>query len=289
MLARLALCVVCALALAAPGVASADESLGIVAFETGRAEPAAADSAQRAALEVASRTLSGRPARIIEGAVAQARGCRDATCLGALGRTHGDAYVLVLGVGRTSAGAPYVVSARLVVVDVGAGASSDVGMAQIEVPPGTTDWPAAMGSSLESLLHQVPAPPAPVGSLLVTANVAGAEVFLDGNRLGSTPLEAVPNVAVGRHQLRVRSDRHADYLVDVDVVGGVEARVDAELEPMAPPPPPPDTRPFYRRPWVWGVAGAVVVTGVIVAVVVATSGESTGGAAGDAVPIPAIE
>ena len=267
-----------------PGAAAAQQQIGVVGVEIGRATAGDADAAQRAAVALGSASGANRAWSVIEGAVAAVRECHDAPCLGALGRTHQLTHVLVLTVDREGeTDVPWTVSAQL----VDAQADTDLGMAQMEVAAGTADWAAGLGPGLEPLLRQLPAAEAPTGSLLVTSNVPGAEVFVDGNRVASIPM-APASVPVGARQLRVHAERYGDFLQEVRIDPGQELRIDATLAALPPPREPADQRPFYKRPWVWGVAGAVVATGVIVAIVLATSGGGDTTVEDGSVPIPPI-
>lgn len=264
--------------------AAAQQSIGVVGIESGRATAGDADAAQRAAVALGTAAGANRVWSVVDGAVAAARACTDAPCLAALARGHAHAFLLVLTVDRAGTTAvPWTVSARL----VDANANTDLGMAQVEVPAGTTDWSSVLGPGLEPLTRQLPAAPVPTGTLLVTSNVAGAEVFVDGNRIATIPMEPA-NVAVGPRSLRVHAERHVDFLQDVRIEPGQELRIDAELAGAAPPPEPPDTRPFYSKPWVWGVAGGVVLTGVVVAIVIATSGGDESTVEDGAIPLPPL-
>jgi len=266
------------------GAAQAQQSIGVVGVEAGRATAGEADAAQRSVVAFGTAAGANRTWSVIEGAVGAARACADAACLGTLGRGHAHAFVLVLTVDRSATTAvPWTVSARL----VDANADRDLGMAQVEVPPGTTDWGSVLGPGLEPLIRQLPAAAAPTGTLLVTSNVAGAEVFVDGNRIATIPMEPA-DVSVGPRSLRVHAERYTDFVQDVRIEPGQELRVDATLAGMPPPPDPPDTRPFYQKPWVWGVAGGVVLTGVVVAIVIATSGGEDSTIEDGAIPIPPL-
>lgn len=269
---------------AAAGAAEAQQSIGVVGVEAGRATGGDADAAQRAVVALGTAAGANRTWSVIEGSVGAARACQDAACLGTLGRGHAHAFVLVLTVDRTATtGVPWTVSARL----VDANADRDLGMAQIEVPVGTTDWGAALGPGLQSVLAQLPAAQAPTGTLLVTSNVSGAEVFVDGNRVAAIPMEPT-TLPIGPRQLRVHAERYSDFMQDLRIEPGQELRVDATMTALPPPPEPPDTRAFYQKPWAWGVAGGVVVVGVIVAVVIATSGGDDSSVRDGAVQIPDI-
>ena len=285
MLASLAmrLCFIAAVfAVSGPSAAWAQQTIGVVGIESGHATAGDADAAQRAIVALGTSAGANRVWSVLDGAVSAARECRDSACYGALGRARGVAFVLVVGVERAGAtNVPWTVSARL----VDAEADRDLGMAQVEVPPGTTDWAAVLGPGLEPLVRQLPAAAPPTGTLLVTCNVSGAEVFVDGNRVATIPMEAA-NLPVGAHQLRVHAGRYTDLMQEARIAAGQETRVDATLTGLPAPVEPASARPFCKRPWVWGVAGAVVATGVIVAIVLATSGGDQGSVADDAVPIP---
>jgi formylglycine-generating enzyme required for sulfatase activity len=57
---------------------------------------------------------------------------------------------------------------------------------------------------------------------LETPNVAGAEVLVDGESVGTTPLEDYP-LRAGRYRVEVRADRFVGYAEDLDVAGGGSA------------------------------------------------------------------
>jgi hypothetical protein len=63
----------------------------------------------------------------------------------------------------------------------------------------------------------------PVGTpVLVTANVEGAELVVDGRPRGPTPYEG--NLPVGQHQIEVRAAGHAPYVAQIDLVASAERR-----------------------------------------------------------------
>ncbi len=72
------------------------------------------------------------------------------------------------------------------------------------------------------------APDLYVGTLKVQSTVAGAAVFLDGHKIGTTPSPPV-SVYVGSHAMRVTHPEHSDYVRFVDVRFEEETVVDAEL------------------------------------------------------------
>jgi len=63
----------------------------------------------------------------------------------------------------------------------------------------------------------------PVGTpVLVTANVEGAELVVDGRPLGPTPYEG--NLPVGQHQIEVRAVGHSSFVAQIDLSPSAERR-----------------------------------------------------------------
>jgi len=110
------------------------------------------------------------------------------------------------------------------------------------------------------------------GILALQCTPAGARVQLDGADAGVTPVEL--KVAPGEHAVEVSAAGYLPRRFSVAVVAGKMIMVPCELNRLPPPslPPsgptttlpgklPPRGRPWYRNPWVWAAAGAVVVAG----------------------------
>jgi len=110
--------------------------------------------------------------------------------------------------------------------------------------------------------------------LRVMANVAGAEVWLDGGRAGRVPLEAT--LAPGGHTLELRgADGARLYQRRVELVAGRATLIEVMLapsgtgkvEPTTPSPtperprPPPRARP--RRLWTWVALGGAVAASAV--------------------------
>ena len=72
-----------------------------------------------------------------------------------------------------------------------------------------------------------------VAHLEVSANMQGAEVFVDGHSRGLTPLPRPVLVSVGAHQVVVQRQGSEPFLRRVEAVGGTVARVQAELRVAA--------------------------------------------------------
>lgn len=87
----------------------------------------------------------------------------------------------------------------------------------------------------------------------VSANVAGADVFMDGRNIGKTPLILTKDLGKGTHIIEVT---HIDYLParqEIQVSKGRKLKVAVTLEKkstavaVAPPPPPPPPPPVEGR------------------------------------------
>lgn len=78
----------------------------------------------------------------------------------------------------------------------------------------------------------ITADPKPVGGLRFLANVEGAEVVIDGELVGRTPL-VKQDVPIGDHIVTVRAEGYGDYEMPVKVEGGKLFIVNAELAKRA--------------------------------------------------------
>jgi hypothetical protein len=86
--------------------------------------------------------------------------------------------------------------------------------------------------SLSVRLPRAPAPPPTPrsASLLVESRPTGATVFVDGKRIGTTPL-SLPSVAIGAHAVRLELKGFRPWSASVRVTAGEKNRVAASLEP----------------------------------------------------------
>jgi hypothetical protein len=66
-------------------------------------------------------------------------------------------------------------------------------------------------------------------TLVVESRPTGATVFVDGKRVGTTPL-AIPGVAAGAHAVRLEMAGYKPWTSSVRVVAGERNRVAASLE-----------------------------------------------------------
>lgn len=139
--------------------------------------------------------------------------------------------------------------------------------------------------------------------LTVTTDLPGALVMVDGAEEGRVPLAEPVVLNPGPHQVVVQSPQGGAPWVRAirgEPAGSVElyAKLSEEAPPRiappalvaapapaapvaglsetvpAPEPAPAPYRPLYTRGWVWGVAGGVVVAGVVAAVLLTRGGDT---------------
>lgn len=85
--------------------------------------------------------------------------------------------------------------------------------------------------------------------LVISSNVAQAEVRLDGEAIGRVPYDA--EAEPGRRRIEVRGEGYVPHRSTVDLLPGATARVSADLE-LAPV-------PITSRWWFWGAIGAAAI------------------------------
>ena len=125
---------------------------------------------------------------------------------------------------------PRVAVALLVVVALAAGAWWLLRGPVAEPRPSPT--PAARRAPVaKATPTPAPVPGATTGTLQVDASVAGAEVAIDGDALGSAP--QVRELVPGSHRVRVTSEGFEPWEREVHVVPGRTARVTARLDAVA--------------------------------------------------------
>jgi hypothetical protein len=75
----------------------------------------------------------------------------------------------------------------------------------------------------------LPPAPAPPASLQVESRPTGAQVWIDGRLVGTTPLQ-LSSVETGSHALRLELPGYRPWTTSVSVSRGARARVAASLE-----------------------------------------------------------
>jgi tetratricopeptide (TPR) repeat protein len=117
-----------------------------------------------------------------------------------------------------------------------------------------------------------------VGKIGIDGAVAGSAVTLDGKEAGTTPLAAPFVVNPGRHQLTLAHEGYATWKTAVDVgVGGQTAVAARQTEAVKVVMVGTRDVPVYKKWWLWtAVGGAVIVAGVITAVVLTGDASNNG-------------
>ncbi len=143
--------------------------------------------------------------------------------------------------------------------------------------------PGALAAPIEQLRAAMFSPPPPPATLLVTVNVDGADVSIDGASIGTSPVAAT-RVEAGTHRVDVAREGYAAAQRQVEIVPGEQERLDVSLTALDPALVATTTSSteqaeadraasepaWYEQWYVWvGVgAGVVVVAGVIALAVV---------------------
>lgn len=237
-----------------------------------------------------------------EALVALFAACEEAACRSELvGRTGGYAVVLVR-MSRPSPEGVVDVAVEPVAVPSGEALAEP---AAIQLPAATVTNPAAaqavLGAILEPVANALPAaPPAPPAKarVLIAVNADEAEVVVDGEAVGRTPIAPV-ELAIGTHTLAIRGVGYETYSRSIEVpVEGL--RVDVYLDPTADQAAQlaardaeqaegygQDEGEWFEQWWVWAAigGGVVVLAAFITAVAVAAGG---GDGEQEGFPLPPI-
>jgi hypothetical protein len=205
----------------------------------------------------ALREQHGRDARPERdpGLALRASNCADDACLVEVGRDAQAAFLFVLMIERTDAG--HRVTALL--VDVIGGATA--GSAAFDLPSDPATFGEAIREPLGPLLAAVTSLFPTTGVLTINVDQPGAAIFLDGEQVGTSPLEPLPEVEGGARELLVSLEGFLDFEQTVEVEAGGETVVHVTLTPRPPEeaPLPAQAPPVWRRWWFWTAIGAVVV------------------------------
>jgi PEGA domain len=111
-----------------------------------------------------------------------------------------------------------------------------------------------------------------VAMVRITVNVPNAEIAVDDEKVGVSPLDHAVMVSQGKRKITATLNGKTPATKTLEVAGGDSAAVSLEIEqeaiaPPPPPPPPPPAEMRRRIPWVaWGITGGLFaawgVTGV---------------------------
>lgn len=178
-------------------------------------------------------------------------------CLTAIGKRLRVDYVITGTVG--SLGDHYILNIRA--VDVATGLSSTITSDPLQ---GTPDQ---LIEGVRVAAYRLLAPDQLHGALQLESDLAGANVWLDGKPLGTTPLVdggVVRKLALGKHALRVEAPGYAAWDQDVAIqfqkVSPVVVRLIGTSTPIALGAPIRSQRnPIYSRPWFLIAVGVATV------------------------------
>lgn len=92
------------------------------------------------------------------------------------------------------------------------------------------------------------------GVLVVKTNTASAQVFVDGKRAGTAPVELA--VQAGTHTIVARRPGHEDAMTTAIVRAGAEKTVNLALSPVS-------STPVTATWWFWTAAGALAIGGAV--------------------------
>ena len=144
------------------------------------------------------------------------------------------------------------------------------------------------------------------GLVKFSANIDGAEVYVDNKLIGHTPL--IRDIVAGDHKVLILKEGYNDFESDINVKAGEKMFVEGSLTPFKDISPevlamakaqeekkqedealarelaetvkveaaPPWYADLYKQWWVWAIAGAVVVTAVTVPLAMSGGGEQGG-------------
>jgi len=192
----------------------------------------------------------------------------DTKCLAAIGAELGVDLVVSGNVGQL--GDSYIVNLKLIrVAD-----ESEVRRVATRPLSGTPD---ELIEAVRVAAYELVAPERLQGAVAILTDLVGADVRLDGKRVGKTPLAGpLTGLSLGEHKLSVTADNHTPFETDVRVRFQKTTRVVVNLIRADLPPPgvvfdptlPPverERRPWYSSPWVYaGVAVAAIAIGGVI-------------------------
>lgn len=120
-----------------------------------------------------------------------------------------------------------------------------------------------------------------VAELTLTIDPPFAEVRVDGELQAGDTRERVLTLDPGTHNVRVSADRYEADSFEVSLLTAERVAREVTLDPVpdpiaspAPPPRPPPERSLLEQPWLWIVAGVIVVgAGVGIGVALASGTE----------------
>lgn len=277
---------------AAPPAARPAAPIMVVVTTAGRVPDEASAAVSQALVEQVTTMADGRPVHALgapelRDAIAA---CEDDACIGGQLAQAG-AQAGVIARLRARARRPFEVSIEL--RDPVSGAHRLPALAG-ELPLDPAAIPAATAALVEPLRAAMPAPPPPPATILVTVNVDGARVTIDGQEIGTSPVGPV-EVSEGTHEIVVTASGYASVRRQERITAGEQARVDATLQSISAQAAAaaadgsawvttggdeqPAETDLLSEWWFWTAigAGAALVIGVAIGIGVAVSSEGDDG------------
>ncbi|MFK7984540.1 MAG: PEGA domain-containing protein [Sandaracinaceae bacterium] len=212
------------------------------------------------------------------------RACSDDACLGAQLASAQAQAGLVVRVSRTRSGH----AASLEMRDPVSGALRGERI-EGELPRDAEAIAEAIAPLSAQLEAQMPSPPPPPSTLLVTVNVDGARIQLDGEPLGESPVSRV-ELSEGPHTVSVAAPGHVPVQRRTEIGVGEQARLDVTLDVLgaeaveassgtvgegawAMETGEPDDGELLEQWWFWTIVGggAALLIGVAIGIGVAVS------------------
>jgi len=205
-------------------------------------------------------------------------GCLDfgPDCLAGIGESRGADKVLYTEV-REEEGGGFFVQISMV----------DVESRDSMTPEGGTEvrenLNQFLGQALEKVLGPEPVPETVLSRVDLSTNPAGAEIYLDGDFVGVSPVTL--RLKKGRYKLRANRVGYEEAIREIDVEAGKKTAKNLEMTrivvavPVGPVPVKEreiEKKPYYKTWWFWTTIGAVVVAGGATAAVLATRGGGGG-------------
>ena len=109
------------------------------------------------------------------------------------------------------------------------------------------------------------------GWVTVLTTPPGAEVVIDGNKKGVTPITV--ELPRGKHQILVKRQGFAASQREVKVLPGKTRELSLDLHAL-PKAPVATRKKWYKKAWVWTVIGVAVAGGVTAAVLLTRGGSN---------------
>ena len=109
-----------------------------------------------------------------------------------------------------------------------------------------------------------------VGALVVTVNVEGAKVSVDGKEIGLSPFDAPVFVEPGKRSIEASLEAHLPTRISIDIAKNESRDVGLSLTPKNQPPPPPRNVPLLITGF--GLSLAAAGTGIGLMIVATDKG-----------------